>query len=53
MRDDIYNTSKALAPKTGATHYHANLRLSDKGRAIKWLVFCNSLDLEPMDQGYS
>ena len=35
-----------LAP-TGATHYHAQLGLPDKGRAIKGLVVCNSLDLEP------
>ena len=30
-------------PQTGSTHYHAQLRLPDKGRAINW-------DLEPMDQ---
>ncbi len=32
-------------PKTGATHYHAQLRRPDKGRAIKVLVVCNSWDL--------
>ena len=26
--------------KTGATHYHAQLGLPDKGRAIKGLVVC-------------
>ena len=36
-------------PKTGATHYHAQLGLPDKGRAIKGLVVCNSWDLEPYD----
>ncbi len=33
--------------QTGTTHYHAQLRLPDKGRAIKGLVVCNSWDLEP------
>ena len=28
----------AVAKKTGATHYHAQLGLEDKGRAIKELV---------------
>ncbi len=36
-------------PQTGATLYHAQLGLSDKGRAIKGLVVCNNWDLEPMD----
>ena len=27
-------------PQTGATHYHAQLRLPDKGRAITGLVVC-------------
>ncbi len=36
-------------PQTGATHYHAQLGLPDKGRAIKGLVVCNSWDLEPQD----
>ena len=35
--------------KTGATQYHAQLGLPDKGRAIKGLVVCNSWDLEPLD----
>ena len=34
-------------PQTGATQYHAQLGLPDKGRAIKGLVVCNSWDLEP------
>ncbi len=34
--------------KNGATQYYAQLGLSDKGRAIKGLVFCNSWDLEPL-----
>ena len=36
-------------PKTGATQYHAQLGLPDKGRAIKGLVVCNNWDLEPLD----
>ncbi len=36
-------------PKTGATQYHAQLGLPDKGRAIKGLIVCNSKDLEPKD----
>ena len=36
-------------PKTGATQYHAQLGLQDKGHAIKGLVVCNSWDLEPLD----
>ncbi len=35
--------------QTGATQYHAELGLPDKGRAIKWLVDCNNWDLEPLD----
>ena len=35
--------------KTGATRYHAQLRLPGKGRAIKGLVVFNSWDLEPLD----
>ena len=31
--------------KTGTTQYYAQLGLSDKGRAIKGLVVCNSWDL--------
>ena len=33
----------------GATHYHAQLGLPDKGRAIKGLVVCKIWDLEPFD----
>ncbi len=36
-------------PQTGATQYHEQLRLPDKGRAIKGLVVCNNWDLEPLD----
>jgi len=36
-------------PQTGATQYHAQLGLSDKGREIKGLVVCNNWDLEPLD----
>ncbi len=31
--------------QTGATQYHSQLGLSDKGRAIKGLVVCNNWDL--------
>ncbi len=31
------------------THYHAQLGLPDKGRAIKGLVVCYGWDLEPLD----
>ena len=34
--------------QTGATHYHAQLGIPDKGRAIKELVSCNSWDIEPL-----
>ena len=36
-------------PQTDATHYHAQLGLPEKGRAIKRLVVCYSWDLEPLD----
>ena len=36
-------------PHTGATQYHAQFGLPDKGRAIKGLVVCNKWDLEPLD----
>ena len=36
-------------PQTGATLYHAQLGLPDKGRAIKGLVVCYNWDLEPLD----
>ncbi len=35
-------------PETDASQYHAQLRLTDKGYAIKRLVFCNNMDLEPL-----
>ncbi len=36
-------------PLTGATHYHAQLGLPNKGYAIKELVVCNSWDLDFWD----
>ncbi len=36
-------------PLEGATQYIAQLGLSDKGRAIKGFVVCNSWDTEPLD----
>ena len=36
-------------PQTGATQYHAQLGLQEKGRAIDGLVVCNNCDLEPLD----
>ena len=44
-----YEEGECLGPKTGTTHYHAQLGLPDKGQAIKDLVVCNSCDLEPLD----
>ena len=35
--------------RTGATQYHEQLGLPDKGRAIKGLVVTNNWDLEPLD----
>ena len=35
--------------QTGATQFHVQLGLPDKGRAIKELVVCNNWDLEPLD----
>ena len=50
MRDiNSMSRRKCLGPKTGATHYHAQLGLPDKGRTIKELVVCNNWDLEPLD----
>ncbi len=37
-----------ICPQIGATQYHAQLGLPDKGHAIKELVVC-SWDLEPLD----
>ncbi len=34
--------------KTGANHFHAQLEIQDKGRAIKGLVVLNCWDLEPL-----
>ncbi len=36
-------------PQTGGTQYHAQLRLPDKGHAIKVLVICNDWDLVPFE----
>ncbi len=36
-------------PKKGATQYHAQLELLDKGRAIKGLVVYTNWDLESLD----
>ena len=36
-------------PQTGTAHYHAQLVLPEKGRAINGLVVCNIYDLEPLD----
>ncbi len=36
-------------PQTGATLYHAQLGLPDKGRAIKGVDVCNNWELEPLD----
>ena len=47
---DINSMSRGIPwPQTGATHYHAQLGLPDKGRAIKGLVVCKDWDLEPLD----
>ncbi len=36
-------------PQTGATQYHVQSGLPDKGRAIKGLAVYNSWDLEPFN----
>ena len=36
-------------PQTGATQYHEQSGLPDKGRAINGLVVCNNWDQEPLD----
>ncbi len=36
-------------PQIGATHYCAQLELPYKGRENKGLIFCNGLDLEPLN----
>ena len=45
----IVGVGEMPRPQTGATQYHARSELPDKGRAIKGLVVCNDLDLEPLD----
>ncbi len=40
MRDDNKSMGNAFAPNRDATHYHAQIELPDKGRAINWLVVC-------------
>ena len=41
-------TSRGNWPQTSATPYHSQLRLPDKGRAIKGLVVCNVVWLGSM-----
>ncbi len=36
-------------PKTGAIHYHRQLRHLDNGRAFKGIIVCNCFDLELLD----
>ena len=36
-------------PQTGATQFFVQFKFPHKGRAIKGLVVCNSLNLEPWD----
>ncbi len=38
-------TVECLGLKTGATHYHEQLGLPDKGCTIKWLIVCNDWDV--------
>ncbi len=37
-------------PQTGATQYHTQLKLPDKGLTIKGMVVCNNWDLKPLNQ---
>ena len=37
----INSMSRCLGPQRGATQYHAQLELPDKGLVIKGLVVCN------------
>ncbi len=39
-------------PWIGATYYHAHLGIPDKGRTIKGLVVCNSLDVSLIGPAY-
>ncbi len=45
---DINSIFRGNALAHNATQYHAQLRLQDKGRAIKGLVVYNNWDLEPL-----
>ena len=50
MRDINSMSTGIPRHQTGATQYHAQLRLPDKGHTIKGLVVCmNNRDLEPLD----
>ncbi len=49
MRDIISMSLVNALAKIGATQYNTQLRLPDKGRAIKGLVFCKSWIQEPLD----
>ena len=40
---------ECIFPKTGKTHYNAQLGPPDKGRAIKELVVCNSWDVSSLE----
>ncbi len=47
---DINSMSRRMPwPQTGATQYHVQLRLPDKGSSLKGLVVCKNKDLEPLD----
>ena len=47
---DINDMSRGMPWfQTGATQYHEQLGLPDKGHAIKGLVVCNEWDLETLD----
>ncbi len=51
MRDNCMSMENALVPHTGATHYHAQLGLPDKGCAIKELVVCSIVRLGSIYEG--
>ncbi len=46
-----YEQGGCLFPQTGATQYHVQLELPDKGLANKGLDVCNDWDLEPLNLG--
>ncbi len=47
------NHIKCIDPKqVGATQYHAQLGLTDKGRAIEGLIVCNKWKLERLNHTY-